>query len=115
MEKQKLVEEAMSALERYRQILSPGIYLFAPEILDGRASGRIIEERSDYTGPAGVESFGVTFGFWPKGFAPADVPPGVWFHSHPFLKGVSDLERAPATFLEQLKRHVDDRTAAGSA
>jgi len=114
MEHQKLVEEVTVALERYRQTLTPGIYFFAPEVVEGSSSGRIVEKRSDYTDPAEIELFGVTFGFWPNGFAPVGVAPGIWFHTHPFLRSVADLVQAPAAFLEQLKLHVDSR-AAGSA
>jgi hypothetical protein len=115
MENQRLVEEVRAALERYRRTLSPGIYLFAAEASEGSASEQIIEKRSDYTDPAHAQEFGVTFGFWPKGFAPAELPLGKWFLSHPFLQSVKDLDQAPATFLEGLKRHVEARTKEGAA
>jgi hypothetical protein len=111
MEHQQLVEEVTVALERYRRTLTPGIYLFASEVVEGSSSGHIVEKRSDYTDPAEIEMFGVTFGFWPKGFAPAGVSPGIWYYTHPFLQSVADLVRAPAAFLEQLKLHVEARTA----
>ena len=114
MEKQMLVGEVRAALERYRQVLTPGIYLFAAEVVDGRVSEGIIEERSDYPDARGASEFGVTFGFWPKGFVPAGLPTRQWLPDYPFLRSVKDLDQAPATFLEQLKRHVEGRTAAGS-
>lgn len=109
MGNQTLVGEVMSAMERYRQRGTPGVYVFAAEIVDGAMSGRIIEERYDYTDPAEIEMFGVSVGFWPNGFPPVDAPTLQWFHTHPFLKCVKDLERAPVPFLEQLKRYLDSR------
>ena len=100
-------------MEQYRRSLSPGIYLFASEVLLGKMTGRIIEERRDYpphhVNPA---EFSVTFGFYPLGFVPKSLKgaPASWLSEYPFLQSMEKLAEAPHGFLKRLKRHVEERT-----
>ncbi len=110
MDANRLLGEVSLALETYRRLLPPGIYFFAPEILDGNPTGRIIEEREDYQSKEQAENFGVTFGFYPKGFIPEELkqrPVMEWLYEYPFIARVMDLHQAPESFIEGLTRHVN--------
>ena len=112
MKKDRLLEEARTAMQRYRLTLSPGIYLFASEIQRGKMTGRIIEDRSDYP-PHYFDSaeVSVILGFCPLGLVPKSLKgaPESWLSDYPMLPGLEKLAEAPETFLEQLKRHVEQR------
>ena len=96
----------------YRCTLSPGVYLFAPEILLGKMTGKIVEDRSEY--PAhkiNPSQPNVTLGFCPRGFVPKSLKgaPPSWLSEYPVLQGLEKLAEVPESFLKQLKRHVEER------
>ena len=112
MEPKELLEEVRNAMEQYRLTLSPGIYLFAPEVMRGKMTGRIIEDRSDY--PSNwicTGKYSVTFGFYPLGFVPKSMQgaPPSWISGYPLLQGLEKLTEAPMAFLDQLNRHLEER------
>jgi hypothetical protein len=112
MEQKELLAEVTAALEQYRLTLSPGIYLFATEVMLGKMTGRILEDRSDY--PAhhlNPSEHRVTFGFYPLGFVPKSLKgaPPSWLAEYPFLQNLEKLAEAPEFFLRQLKLHLDAR------
>lgn len=112
MDSNQLVTEATLALETYRRLLSPGLYFFAPEVVDGKPTGRIVEEREDYASKADEEKSGVTFGFYPLGFVPDHLknrPILEWLYRYPFIAGVSQLSQAPESFLEAITQHVNQK------
>lgn len=92
----------------------PGFYRFYAEIAGGKRTGKIIKERQDFkTRAEELECSGKVFGFWPLGYAPEA------FNRNPFLKqfkdwpqirGLSRLHHAPDEFLEDLVRHVGQKT-----
>lgn len=110
MDADQLFGEVSLALETYRRLLPPGIYFFAPEIKDGKPTGKIIEEREDYQSKEQAENPGVTFGFYPQGFIAEELrqrPVMEWLYKYPFIARVMDLHQAPESFLEALSHHVD--------
>lgn len=110
MDANQLLGEVSLALETYRRLLPPGIYYFAPEIQDGEPTGKIIEEREDYQRKEHMETFGVTFGFYPQGFVPENIkqrPVTEWLNKYPFIERVMDLSQAPESFIEALTSHVN--------
>ena len=111
MEPKGLFAELRTAMEQYRLTLSPGTYLFAPEVLLGKMTGRIIEQMPDPAGQVVPAEFIVTFGFYPLGFVPKSLKgaPPSWISEYPFLLGLEQLAEAPRKFLEQLKGHVEER------
>jgi hypothetical protein len=115
MKPKGIIEEVKTLLQQYQLALAPGMYVFAPEVLRGRVTGRIIETRSDHPAPfLNPADLRVTLGFFPLGFVPASLKgaPPSWLSGYPFLPGLDKLAEAPKGFLEQLKRHVEDRMQA---
>ena len=106
------LEEVTTVMQQYRATLSPGNYVFTPELRLGKMTGKIIEERSDHPdGHLCPAEPGVTFGFHPLGLAPAclkGAPPS-WLSGYPYLPGIEKLTEAPQIFLELLKLHVEER------
>ena len=112
MDANRQLGEVSLALETYRRLLQPGIYFFAQEIKDGTPTGKIIEKREDYQSKEHAENFGVTFGFYPKGFIPKELrqrPVMEWLYEYPFIARVMDLHQAPESFLAALSCHVNSK------
>lgn len=110
-----LLDEVTAALKRYRRVLSPGTYVFSPELERGRMTGRVVESRAGFPEnyAVGAES-PVNFGFYPLGPLPRSLQgaPPSWLSGYPFLPDVEKLSEAPDVFLEQLKEHVEARLGA---
>lgn len=105
-------EEVKTVMQQYRATLSPGVYVFTPELRLGKMTGKIIEERSDHPdGHIYPAEPVVTFGFHPLGLAPASLKgaPPSWLSGYPYLPGLEKLTEAPQIFLELLKQHVEER------
>jgi hypothetical protein len=112
MEQKGLVEEVRGILQQYRLMLSPGTYLFAPEVQHGKPTGKIIEARYDNPAPYVYPTdLPVVLGFFPLGFVPDSMKgaPPSWLSGYPYLSGLEKLAEAPKYFLEGLKRHVEKR------
>lgn len=116
MDSQNLLAEVTMALESYRRMVPPGLYNFAPEVKDGEPTGRIVEAREDISSPVEQDKQEVHFGFWPLGFVPKEAArregAPQWLKKYPVIPTVAKLDRAPAVFLQQLARHVNERISA---
>lgn len=118
MSSNQLVAEATLALETCRRLLPPGLYFFAPEVVDGKLTGAIVEKREDYSSKEEEERDGVTFGFWPLGFVPDDLksrPTPEWLYKYPFVGEVSKLSQAPDAYLVAVTQHVNHRIECRTA
>ena len=106
-------------LEVYRRTVEPGMYRFGSEVLDGKLTGRIIEERQVFFDHAEQQKYplGMAFGFWPLGFG-ADQPVGSPVPGQrpkaPPMQCVAKQYLAPDSFLAILAQHVNQKTGLNS-
>lgn len=111
---QRLVSEAIMALEVYRHILPSGHYRFYAESAGGDPTGRIREEKREIGFPdqAPKTEHGVLFGFWPWGVAAPEFTS--MEYDFPQILEIPKLNLAPDSFLEILTRHVNRKTGLDS-
>ena len=111
---EQILAMAVVGMETYRLKLSPGVYCFGAETLNGKPTGKIVEKNLKHASRAHEQALGILFGFWPDGFGSAKFTREALSAVPPPIMEVNELPLAPERFLTSLQRHVAGKMAFAS-